>query len=49
MYKVEEKESRECFGIKVFRKGIIEILYTWAYSEEEARQEISDKGYILAD
>lgn len=39
-YKVEEKESRECFIIICTTK----VEYVWAYSRDEAIQICIDKG-----
>ncbi len=49
-YLIEEKESKELFTIKVFSS--IERLetkfeYVWAYSYDEAEQEVLTKGLEL--
>lgn len=45
MYPVDEKESREQFAIDIHYGSSIVKEYVWAYSQEEAKQILLDRGF----
>lgn len=49
MYQVEEKETRELFTIQYIVGTSIATESVWAYTLNEARQIIADRGYELLD